>query len=100
MAQTSVATRQSVRPPGRKSLAAGVPSGAGASLAGSICSRSPSSQSRTASEYSTEAMSMVTLPASTIALIGVAGLSASCTVVLMPVSFSKGFACASVCAAP
>ena len=73
-----------------KSSAAAVPSAAALRTEGSICSSAPSSHRRTASAYSTEATSAVTLPASTIALIGVAGLSASATVMRMPVSASKG----------
>lgn len=49
-----------------------------------------SSQRRTASANSTSATSTVTLPASTIALIGVAGLSASTETIWMPVSAVKG----------
>ena len=73
-----------------KSSAAGVPSGAGARIDGSMTSSSPSSQSRIASAYSSEATSTVTLPASTWALIGVAGLSLSTETTRMPVSALNG----------
>jgi len=73
-----------------KSSAAGVPSGAAGRSAGLISTSAPSSQSRIASDTSMSKTSPVTLPASTWALSGVAGLSASIMLTLMPVFSAKG----------
>ena len=97
---TAAAAAHSVTAPGRKSSIAATPSLPAGRIAGSMTSSRPSSHSRIASAYSIETTSTVTLPASTIALTGVAGLSLSIMTVAMPEEAANGFTCASVWAAP